>query len=179
MKINKKNNFKRVSAIIMILCTLLVGNFTFTQIAYARGNVINRSTGGATDGGSDGYTTWAIGTIKKMDMGMYSGFLKDMSDVSSVVFAAVIGSAVASAVGDKKNVKNSVCQGISAGIQWVLKNKVVNYLKSGQTTYVQSVVSRKYLGNNKYSYQIVNYAFSDSNGHNVLYSKVDYQTLSA
>lgn len=170
---------QKYSKIALFTCMLLAFNFFFIQygqVVYANTNIQPYVSGDVTDGSSNQYEFWSIGKIEPSDLGMYSQMDKDLKNVTSIFFGTFIGNAIAGGKGSDSPTKARLKIAVSSAISAFFSMKLYGLLTSGSTRYVQTVVSRKYLGNGNYSYEIVTYAFSDPSGRNILASSVTYQT---
>lgn len=112
------------------------------------------------------YSLWSMGNIVEVDSSILPTYITNISDTSFAVFlSTVLGLSIFQDSSYKENrIKAGVKAGLLAGFTATFKT----ILSSHSTYYVETIISRKDLGNGTYDYWILTYAYSDPNGTNIL-----------
>jgi hypothetical protein len=118
------------------------------------------------EGLHDDYYLWSMGKIVEVNTRVLPSYITSISDTSFTVFlSTVMGLSIMT---DSSYKTNKIKAGAKAALLAGLSVAFKSLLSSSSKYYVETIISRKYLGNGLYDYWIITSAYSDPYGANRL-----------
>ena len=118
------------------------------------------------EGYHDDYYLWSMGSIVEVNSNILPSYITSISDSSFAVFlSTVIGLSIMT---DSSYKTSKIKAGVKAGLLAGLTATFKTILSTSSKYYMETIISRKDLGDGTYDYWIITRAYSDSSGNNLL-----------